>query len=183
MAPRTALPKPSHSRWHRVRHLPLLIALAAAFNEAGINSAAAAAALTLAVPVGATMFIYEVSVLRDAQLQREALDRTRRDVAASGSRAQPSEPSTTASIPPPSDVAGKLDSMLASRSALLDTFGDDSSTVAPVYKRIIKDMLRDDDATFAMLEAKRERGGPATAPAQEARLRAVHRRLARLAEP
>ena len=179
-----------HSLWRRARGVPLLIVLAAAFKEAGINSAVAATAVTLAVPVTATVFIYEVSVLRGAQLDREAIDRVRRDVAFAAPRSQPAAEenvttSVTASVASPTDVAARLDAMLASRSALLDTFGDDASTVAPIYARIIKQMLKDDDVTLASLKAKREadsQAGAAPMDAREASLRTVHDRLARLVD-
>ena len=187
MTQQAALPAKNNGLWRRARGVPFLIILAAAFNEAGINSATAAAIVTLAVPATATVFIYEVSVLRGAQLEREAVDRARREVAFTATKPQPEpEGSVAASGAPVADVSAKLDTMLTSRSAMLDTFGDDPSTVAPIYVRIIKQMLKDDVSTFALLKAKRDAGSEAQAAplkAKEVNLRAVHDRLSRLIAP
>ncbi len=185
MAPRAASPSRKGSPWRRLRGLPLLAALSAGFHEAGINGVAAATIATLAVPVTAAVFVYEVQALRGAQLAREASDRARRDVTVAV-RPLPGRESTGTSPAPQNDVAAKLDTMLAHRSALLDTFGDEAAAVAPVYSRIIKQMLKDDDATFALLKAKRaESSGPSPAAVREKEesLHTVHERLARLVEP
>ncbi len=177
MARDATSPIKTRSPWRR---LPALIALAAAFNEMGINSAAAATVVTLAVPVTATVFVYEVSALRDAQLEREALDRARHDGAAASQRS-PLGGSEETAAKPAEDVAERLDAMLVSRSALLDTFGDDAAAVAPVYTRIIRHMLKEDDDTFAQLRAKRaSQAAPAPLIQKENSLRAAHQRLARL---
>ncbi len=174
----------SSDLWRRARTIPLLVALATAFNEAGVNSAAAATLLTLAVPVTAGVFIYEVSVLRDAQLQREAVDRSRQDATSAFPKVKAAaEHGGRAPVAASTDLSGHLDIMLSHRTALLDTFGDEAASVAPVYAGIIKRMLKDDETTFAVLKSERERSGSEDAASlveKEVTLRAVHDRLAKL---
>ena len=140
--------------------------------------------VTVAVPITAGVFIYEVSALRDAQLQHEAVDRTRHDAASpfpnkNGLPKDGGEPPVAAAA----DLSGRLDTMLSHRAALLDTFGDEGASVAPVYASIIKRMLKDDDAAFALLKARREDGtvqDPAPLAQKELSLHAAHARLAKL---
>ncbi len=184
MAPRAA-PTGRQSLRQRLRGLPLLAALAAAFHEAGIDGVAAATIVTLAVPVTATAFVYEIGALRGAQLEHEASHRGRLE-GTLASRPLPDRGGAVSPLAPQqADVAAKLDTMLASRSALIDTFGDDAAAVAPVYGRIIKQMLKDDEATFALLQSRRADDAlpPAAVREREASLRTAHARLARLVEP
>ena len=160
--------------------------LVAAINEAGVGNVLASTMLTFAAPVMATAFVYQVGAMRHAALAREAADRAQyaarldaepNDGPQERRRDQPLPESTA------DELSRKLDSMLASRASILDTFGDDPSAVAPIYVRIIKQMLRDDEQTFTALAQPRrdEAADPDALPDKESRLRDMHARLAHLA--
>lgn len=166
----------------RFQKLSLAAAVVAAFNKASLNNVLASAAVAIAAPAAATAFVYEVSTLRGTQLAHEATDRSvflrvlAEPLPALTEEARPG----AVAAPPRPDIGLKLDSMIASRSKMLDLFGDDPSTVAPIYVRIIKQMLSDDTATLASLSERREDADAEMLTAKEARLRAVHLRLSHL---
>jgi hypothetical protein len=166
----------------RVQKLSLAAAVVAAFNKASLNNVLASAAVAIAAPAAATAFVYEVSTLRGSQLAHEATDRSeflRVSAEPAPALAEGASPGPIAPPPRP-DIGRKLDGMIASRVKMLDIFGDEPSTVAPIYARIIKQMLSDDTATFISLSERREDVDAEMLTAKEARLRAVHARLAHL---
>ncbi|WP_158807375.1 hypothetical protein [Beijerinckia sp. L45] len=181
---RQAAPASTTSRApHRVQKLSLAAVVIAGFNKAGLNNVLASAAVTLGAPAAAGAFVYEVSSLRGAQLQHEATDRAEFLHIATEpapALAEGITPSLAAAPPPRPDFGRKLDGMIASRTKLLDIFGDEPSTVAPIFVRIIRQMLSDDTATFAALPAQQDDAGAETLEAKAERLRAVHARLAHL---
>jgi hypothetical protein len=188
MAPQ-AMPQPpapdsSTLAQGRIRNLSIAVVVIGAFNKASLNNVMASAAMAIAAPAAATAFVYEVSTLRNAQLQHEATDRGEflRISAEPAPALAEGEKSSSGAVQAPShpDISNKLDGMIASRTKMLDLFGDDPSTVAPIYVRIIKQMLNDDNATLASLpERSNDRDAEALA-AKEANLRAVHARLEHL---
>ena len=168
----------------RLKRWSLGTVLAMLINEAGVTNVLASTMLTIAVPAVATAFVYEVGSMRRAALEHEAVDRAQyatRLEAEVNLRSQDADgrPAAASKV----DWVGKLDAMLASRATILDLFGDEPSTVAPVYGRIIRQMLRDDEETFTALPraGSGEADGRAELGARQARLREVHDRLARLA--
>lgn len=169
-----------------VKRASMIGVLVAAFQEMGAKNVLASTALTVGAPLAATAFVYEVAVMRDAQLVREAVDRRDWTVRAASLDEAPPVPMPAVERPAaaaPVDVTAKLDAMLAARIRILDTFGDEPSAVAPVYARIIKDMLADDDKMFASIETKEKLGleeaGDGLA-LKGAMLRKVHARLEHL---
>jgi hypothetical protein len=167
----------------------MLAGLAALIGAGSARNVFAASMLMVAAPLTATGFVYEVEALRKAQLAHEAADRvqyasflsertnmaTDRDLVTSSISKTTSDGAFTA----------KVDDMIKSRSVLLDTFGDDASTVAPVYATIIKRMLKDDEVAFDTFAAKRRNAAPSEAAKladQETLLREVHVKLAHLAK-
>ena len=172
----------------RIQKAAIVTGFLAGANELGLHGAFASTLLMVAAPVAVSGFIYEVSSMRQAQLTYEARDR-----AAYAARIQAETLArqddinatrrTAAKVENP-DMTSKLDAMLASRSVIVDTFGGDPSAVAPVYIRIIKQMLRDDDETLASLSSKKKSDAAHYADTladRETRLREVHAKLTRLA--
>jgi hypothetical protein len=179
---RTTASEASRDAMSRVQRLSLAAAVIAIVNKATLPQALASAAVAIAVPAAATAFVYEVTALRGAQLTLEENDRVEFLRIAAETVPAPSpgaRPIAVAAAERP-DIGHKLDAMIASRAKMLDIFGDDARTVAPIYVRIIRQMLSDDNATFASLSAYREDGDAAALAAKEASLRAVHARLTRL---
>jgi hypothetical protein len=171
---------PLRSPMGRLKTAAIFTAVIVAVNEAGLQNVMAAAATAIVLPVATTAFVYEVSALRGTQLAHEAQDRADYIRVATGEGPAP-ELAPKVVVPEHPNLAHKLDRMIASRANILDIFGDEPSTVAPVYRRIIKGMLDDDNATFASLSAPQDDGSdPETLVAKAARLRAIHTRLVRL---
>ena len=166
----------------RAQKLSLAAAVIAIVNKATLPKALASAALAIAAPAAATAFIYEVTALRGAQLTLEENDRVEflRIAAETVPAPPPGVKPSVVAAPERPDIGHKLDGMIASRAKMLDIFGDDARTVAPIYVRIIRQMLSDDNATLASLSAHRAEGDAVALAAKEASLRAVHERLARL---
>ena len=165
----------------RAEKVTLMAAVIALFNKASFNNVFAATAVGIGAPAAATAFVYEISDLRGAQLQREAADRKEFLRVATGAPpalAAGDAASALGAAPQP-DLGGKLDGMIASRAKMLDLFGDEPSTVAPVYARIIRQMLSDDTTALASLDPREETDLEALVAKQE-RLRAIHARLAHL---
>ena len=166
----------------------VIAALAAVIGAAGLRNATAATMLMVAGPLTAAGFVYEVQAMRKAQLAHEAADRIQYAayLAAQTNTANDRD-YVTASIAKTEDAGSlgmKIEAMIRSRSVLLDTFGDEASSVAPIYATIIKQMLRDDDVAFAMLTEKREsasKAEAATLAEQDALLHELHAKLSHLA--
>jgi hypothetical protein len=176
------------SRWKKIT---LVAAVVATIQEAGLRNVLASTFLTIAGPVTATAFVYEIQAMRHDQLAREAADRAAyaaRLAAEANDPAAPRPMAIPVALSPadtaPDDIAVKLDVMLKSRAVILDTFGDEASAVAPVYASIIKQMLREDEDTLATVAARSQ-----SAASDEtgklgdrvARLRAMHQKLIHLA--
>jgi hypothetical protein len=185
---RSRSPSPAPRPWtEHLKSGAVLGALAALFEDMSAQTAVASVMVTIGAPLAATAFVYEVSNLRDAQLVHEAVDRHEYWTGkATPTPASPDAIIEKVAVEPqrPVTVANKLDAMLASRATILDTFGDEPSTVAPIYVRIIKQMIEDDDRTFASMSEKRPFDGVEDATdmaAKEASLRAAHARLVHLA--
>jgi hypothetical protein len=178
----TTASEASRDAMSRVQRLSLAAAVIAIVNKATLHNVLASAAVALAAPAAATAFVYEVTALRGAQLSLEENDRVEflRIAAETVPAPAPGAKPSAAAAPERPDIGHKLDGMIASRAKMLDIFGDDARTVAPIYVRIIKQMLSDDIATFASLSAHREDGDATALAAKEASLRAVHVRLGRL---
>ena len=169
----------------RFRTMSIWAVTVAAVNEAGLRNVLASSMLTVAAPVTATAFVYEVSAMRTAELAHLAADHAA--YVAGTDRAERTDDislSTARKAAAGPDVIHKIDGMLDARAAMLDTFGDDPRTVAPVYARMIRQMLKDDEATFASLdEARDSRAGAIAAELseKETQLRAIHAKLTKLA--
>jgi hypothetical protein len=162
------------------KKLALMVAVIAIFNKATVNNVLASAGVALVAPAAATAFVYEVSSLRGAQLEHEATDRV--DFVRVSTELPPSE-GPSPSIGPArlqADIGSKLDGMITSRAKMLDIFGDQPSAVAPIYVRIIKAMLTEDNAMFAVLSDRVDGVDAETLAAKAESLRAVHVRLEHL---
>jgi hypothetical protein len=162
--------------------------LAAIIGVGSLRNAAAATMLMVAGPLTAAGFVYEVQTMRKAQLAHEAADRIQYAAyLAAQANAANDRDLVTASIAKTEDANSlglKIEAMIRSRSVLLDTFGDDASSVAPVYATIIKQMLRDDEEAFATFADKRtsvSKAEAATLFEQEALLHELHAKLSHLA--
>lgn len=166
----------------RLQKLSIAAMVIAGFNRASLHNVLASAAVAIAAPAAATAFVYEVSSLRGTQLEHEAMDREsflRIATDPAPALADGAAPDLAAAPPRPS-MGQKLDGMIASRVKILDIFGDDPSTVAPIYARIIKQMVTDDDTTLAALLGRPDDLEEDVLAAKEERLRAIHARLVHL---
>lgn len=127
--------------------------LAAVIGLGSLRNAAGATMLMVAGPLTAVGFVYEIQTMRKAQLDHEAADRIQYAAyLVDKANAVNDRDFVTASIAKTDDDSSfglKIAAMIKSRSVLLDTFGDEASSVAPIYATIIKQMLRDDDVAFA----------------------------------
>jgi hypothetical protein len=176
-----------------LKKVTLIAAVVAAIHEAGMRNVLASTLLTIAGPVTATAFVYEVKAMRHAELDREAADRA---AYAAKLAAEADDPDSRRAVVTPvalptdpvdmaqADMTTKLDAMLKSRAVILDTFGEEASAVAPVYASIIKQMLKEDEDAFATLATQPPPGSignSAQVADRLARLRAMHQRLSLLA--
>ncbi|MGD0634167.1 MAG: hypothetical protein ABSA13_07805 [Beijerinckiaceae bacterium] len=162
--------------------------LAAIIGVGSVRNAAAATMLMVAGPLTAAGFVYEVQAMRKAQLTHEAADRIQYAAyLADKANAANDRDYVTASIAKTDDDGSlglKIAAMIKSRSVLLDTFGDEASTVAPVYATIIKQMLRDDEDAFATFADKRmsvSKAEATTLAEQVGVLHELHAKLTHLA--
>jgi hypothetical protein len=161
--------------------------LAALIGATSVRNVMAASMLMVAGPLTATGFVYEVQTLRRQQLAHEAADRVQY---ASYLAEQANAASDRDIVAPPvvkgNDLAAfraKIDAMIKRQNVLLDMFGDDASSVAPVYLTIIKGMLRDDEEAFDSFAEKRGDATPdeaAKMAQQEAVLHDIHAKLSLL---
>jgi hypothetical protein len=186
---RTARPAANRAAMGPMKKASMLAGLAALIGAASARNVMAASMLMVGAPLTATGFVYEVQTLRKAQLAHEATDRAqyasylaeRSNMADDRELAAP--PAFKKSSGGDDGFGAKVDGMIKSRSVLLDTFGDDASSVAPVYATIIKRMLQDDEDAFDKFAEKRSGATPdeaAKLAEQEALLQDIHAKLSRL---
>ena len=184
---RTARPAANKAAMGPMKKASLLAGLAALIGAASARNVMAASMLMVGAPLTATGFVYEVQALRKAQLAHEAADRVQ--YASYLAEQSNSANDRDLAAPPAVKKSGgggfeaKVESMIKSRSVILDTFGDDASSVAPVYATIIKRMLQDDEEAFDKFAEQRSGATPdeaAKLAEQEALLHDIHAKLSRL---